>query len=128
MHLNEIETAGRYWSVTKYDDIKTVSSDWETFSSAYGMTLGFRVGSQLPAGPQFGAPAFISQDPPRHENEGQPPVPVHGKKADPCHRASDLTASARDSCSCFADIRNPDVESKAVKIPLEAWEVYDGQQ
>ena len=36
VHFNEIETAGRYWSVTKYDDIKTVSSDWKTFSSAHG--------------------------------------------------------------------------------------------
>ena len=44
VHLNELETAGRYWSVTKYDDIKTVSSDWETFSSEFGMTLGFIIG------------------------------------------------------------------------------------
>ena len=29
VHLNEAEPAGRYWSVTKYEDIKTVSSDWE---------------------------------------------------------------------------------------------------
>ena len=69
VHLNEIETAGRYWSVTKYDDIKTVSSDWEIFSSAYGMTLGFRVGSELPQGVRFGPPPFISQDPPRHDEQ-----------------------------------------------------------
>ena len=42
VHFNEIESAGRYWSVTKYDDIKTVSSDWQTFSSSFGMTVGFR--------------------------------------------------------------------------------------
>lgn len=48
VHFNEIESAGRYWSVTKYDDIKTVSSDWETFSSAHGITLGFPVGSDAP--------------------------------------------------------------------------------
>lgn len=65
VHLNEIETAGRYWSVTKYDDIKAVSSDWETFSSARGITLGFRVGSGAPNMMQLGArPPFISQDPP----------------------------------------------------------------
>ena len=46
VHFNEIESAGRYWSVTKYDDIKTVSSDWQTFSSAHGITLGFRIGSE----------------------------------------------------------------------------------
>ncbi len=63
IHLNEIETAGRYWSVTKYDDIKAVSSDWETFSSAKGISLGFRPGTE----PQFflgTRPPFISQDPP----------------------------------------------------------------
>jgi cytochrome P450 len=27
VHFNEIQTAGRYWSVTKYDDIKEVSPD-----------------------------------------------------------------------------------------------------
>ena len=65
IHLNEIETAGRYWSVTKYDDIKTVSSDWETFSSAQGITLGFRIGSGQQPMMQLGSlPPFISQDPP----------------------------------------------------------------
>jgi cytochrome P450 len=69
VHLNEIETAGRYWSITKYDDIKTVSSDWRTFSSAHGMTLGFRVGTPLPEGAMVGTPPFISQDPPRHDEQ-----------------------------------------------------------
>ena len=65
VHLNEIETAGRYWSVVKYDDIKAVSSDWETFSSAHGITLGFRVGSNVQNVMQLGSrPPFISQDPP----------------------------------------------------------------
>ena len=71
VHFNEIETAGRYWSLTKYDDIKAVNADWKTFSSARGMTLGFRVGTQLPqgAGPGGGSPPFISQDPPRHDEQ-----------------------------------------------------------
>ena len=64
VHLNEIETAGRYWSVTKYRDIKAVSSDWQTFSSAKGITLGFRPGTE-PNLFQLGTlPPFISQDPP----------------------------------------------------------------
>ena len=40
VHLNELETAGRYWSVTKYDDVRAVDGDWKTFSSARGITLG----------------------------------------------------------------------------------------
>ena len=64
VHFNEIETAGRYWSVTTYDDIKAVSTDWETFSSAHGITLGFRPGSQTNFLQLGSAPAFIQQDPP----------------------------------------------------------------
>ena len=33
VHFNELETAGRYWSVTKYDDVRAVDGDWETYSS-----------------------------------------------------------------------------------------------
>ena len=40
VHLNELETSGRYWSVMKYDDVRAVDGDWETFSSARGITLG----------------------------------------------------------------------------------------
>ncbi|MDB4818770.1 hypothetical protein OAG98_04120, partial [Acidimicrobiales bacterium] len=36
VHFNELETAGRYWSVTKYDDVRAVDGDWKTFSSAPG--------------------------------------------------------------------------------------------
>ena len=69
VHFNEIESAGRYWSVTKYDDIKAVSSDWEAFSSAHGITLGFPVGSPAPTFFRQGSPAFISQDPPRQTEQ-----------------------------------------------------------
>ena len=41
VHLNELETSGRYWSITKYDDVRAIDGDWETFSSAEGITLGF---------------------------------------------------------------------------------------
>ena len=40
VHFNELETAGRYWSVTKFDDVRAVDGDWETYSSASGITLG----------------------------------------------------------------------------------------
>lgn len=65
VHFNEVEPAGRYWSVTKYGDIKKVSSDWQTFSSAHGITLGFRVGAEVPQLLRpTGRASFISQDPP----------------------------------------------------------------
>ena len=42
VHFNEIESAGRYWSIMNYDDVRTIDGDWENFSSAKGMTLGLR--------------------------------------------------------------------------------------
>ncbi len=70
VHLNEIETAGRYWSLTKYKDIKAVDSDWKNFSSAQGITLGFKLGAETPQGAFTGSkPPFISQDPPSHDEQ-----------------------------------------------------------
>ena len=42
VHFNEIESAGRYWSIMNYDDVRAIDGDWENFSSAKGMTLGLR--------------------------------------------------------------------------------------
>ena len=47
VHFNEIETAGRYWSLTKYKDIKAVDADHARFSSANGITLGFRLDAEI---------------------------------------------------------------------------------
>lgn len=72
VHLNDIETAGRYWSLTKFKDIKAVDADWKNFSSAHGITLGFRKGTKLPPGSVMQSnanSAFISQDPPRHDDQ-----------------------------------------------------------
>ena len=66
VHFNETETAGRYWSLTKYEDIKRVDTDWENFSSAKGITLGFPVDAELPPG-MLNISTFIAQDPPEHD-------------------------------------------------------------
>ena len=69
VHFNEIETAGRYWSLTKYKDIKAVDADWKRFSSAQGITLGIRPEAGAPASFVEGSkPPFISQDPPQHDD------------------------------------------------------------
>ena len=69
VHFNEIESAGRYWSVTKYSDIRQVDSDWQTFSSANGISLGFPVGTEVPGSIFAGASPFIAQDPPSHDEQ-----------------------------------------------------------
>ncbi len=63
VHFNELDTAGRYWSITKYDDVKAVDGDWKTYSSDFGITLGVKVGTQLPEGMPTSKP-FIAMDPP----------------------------------------------------------------
>ena len=70
VHFNELETSGRYWSLTKYQDIKAVDADWQRFSSAHGITLGLRPDSGPPMSAVPGSkPSFISQDPPGHDDQ-----------------------------------------------------------
>ena len=66
VHFNETELAGRFWSLTRYDDIKKVDSDWKNFSSGNGITLGFPVDAELPEG-ALNVSMFIAMDPPAHE-------------------------------------------------------------
>ncbi len=64
VHFNELGSSGRYWSVTKYEDVRSVDGDWKTYSSADGITIGSRVDGPDPASIN-GAPAsFIAMDPP----------------------------------------------------------------
>ncbi len=64
VHFNELGSSGRYWSVTRYDDVRAVESDWKTYSSAHGITIGPPVGSPLPEGIGNGSASFIAMDPP----------------------------------------------------------------
>ncbi len=66
VHFNETEIAGRFWSLTKYEDIKRVDPDWQNFSSADGITLGFPVGEELPED-ALNVTTFIAMDPPVHD-------------------------------------------------------------
>ncbi len=69
VHLNELETSGRYWSLTKYDDVRATDGDWETFSSAGGITPGAsaRPGERRAVGPS--CRTFIAMDPPKHTEQ-----------------------------------------------------------
>jgi cytochrome P450 len=70
IHLNELETAGRYWSITKYDDVRAIDGDWENFSSAKGITLGLKEIAQSDEGMRNAAVnSFISMDPPTHTDQ-----------------------------------------------------------
>ncbi|MBO6657762.1 MAG: cytochrome P450 [Pseudomonadales bacterium] len=66
VHFNQTDLAGRYWSLTRYAEIKAVDTDHENFSSAHGITLGFPVGAELPEG-ALDVSMFIAMDPPTHD-------------------------------------------------------------
>jgi len=66
VHFNEMPHTGRYWSLTKFEDIMFVDKNHELFSSAHGITLGLKVdGEKDPEAFQFNN--FISMDPPKHD-------------------------------------------------------------
>lgn len=68
VHFNELESSGRYWSLMKYDDVRATDGNWETFSSAGGISLGLRPG---PANDEFldRIRTFIAMDPPEHTRQ-----------------------------------------------------------
>ena len=98
VHFNETEMAGRFWSLTRYEDIKKVDPDWKTFSSANGITLGFPIGADLPP-EMLNISTFIAQDPPTHDQSRatvQPAVaPPNLAKMEPMIR--ERTAKVLDS-------------------------------
>ena len=60
--MNDWEGEAGIWSVTKADDVHTVSRDWETYSSELGGITGMSV---IPLEMLRGM--FIAQDPPKHD-------------------------------------------------------------
>ncbi len=68
VHLNTLETSGRYWSITRYEDVRAVDGDWKNFSSEPGIVLGLRPGTPLPDGSSPTRP-FIAMDPPEQTEQ-----------------------------------------------------------
>jgi cytochrome P450 len=63
-HLTEWPTEDGFHSVTTWDDIRTVSMDWQTYSSEVGGITAL-THSIMPLEMQRGM--FIAQDPPKHD-------------------------------------------------------------
>ncbi|MED5340134.1 MAG: hypothetical protein VYD60_01375, partial [Pseudomonadota bacterium] len=75
VHFNQSDIAGRYWSLTNYEDIKAVDTDHHNFSSAHGITLGFPIDQPLPEG-ALDIKLFIAMDPPKHDVQRRTVSPV----------------------------------------------------
>ena len=75
VHFNESEVAGRYWSLTRYNEIKAVDTDHKNFSSAHVITLGFPIDQPLPEG-ALDVSMFIAMDQPKHDVQRKTVSPV----------------------------------------------------
>jgi cytochrome P450 len=61
--INEYPNEEGFWSVTKAEDIREVSLDWETYSSERGGVTGLDHAIPL----ELARGMFIAQDPPKHD-------------------------------------------------------------
>ena len=61
VHRTEEHEFGPYWSITKYNDIMTVDTNHQVFSSEGGITIANQDQGQGPL------PMFIAMDPPKHD-------------------------------------------------------------
>ena len=71
VHLSEKGPYGRYWSITKYDDVMAVDTNHKVFSSDIrngGIRLGLRPIDGEPD-PLTYLPMFIMEDPPKHDEQ-----------------------------------------------------------
>jgi len=66
VHMNELPKTGRYWSITKFEDIMYVDKNHELFSSASGIALGPRIDSER-SSEDLNISNFIAMDPPKHD-------------------------------------------------------------
>jgi cytochrome P450 len=66
VHLNDLPMTGRYWSITKFEDIMYVDKNHELFSSASGISLGPRMDSER-GSEDLNLSNFIAMDPPKHD-------------------------------------------------------------
>ena len=75
VHFNELEQTGRFWSVTKFEDIMAVDTNHEQFSSAHGIALGPPI-NWTPPEDALNVSMFIAMDPPVHDEQRLTVSPV----------------------------------------------------
>jgi cytochrome P450 len=61
--INEYENEAGFWSITRADDVRDVSLDWETYSSERGGITGLTHALPL----ELMRAMFIGMDPPKHD-------------------------------------------------------------
>lgn len=85
VHLTEKSDYGRFWSITRWNDIMAVDTDHDAFSSADGIVLP-TLEAEAQANTRPTRPSFIAMDPPKHD--------VQRKTVSPAVAPSNLAAMA----------------------------------
>ncbi|MEI7559122.1 MAG: cytochrome P450 [Actinomycetes bacterium] len=107
----ELPDEDGFWSITKYEDMKTVSRDWQTFSSELGGVL--TATNVLPLELMRGM--FISMDPPKHDRlkalfqRGFTPKRIAMQEEEIREIVRDVLSrlDGQDSCDVVHDIAQP---------------------
>ena len=76
VHFHPASAYGPYWSITRYDDIVEIDSNWRDFSSAAG---AIQLDSEFITGPTADSvpiESIISMDPPKHDQQRKAIVPA----------------------------------------------------
>ena len=109
--ISEYPEEAGFWSVTTADDIKTVSRDWETYSSEVGGVTA--VDAVIPT--ELQRAMFIGMDPPRHDRvkalfqAGFTPkrIAAHEAAIREIARGVLEGVAGRDTCDLVTDVAQP---------------------
>jgi len=109
--ISEYPNEPGYWSITRPDDIHTVSRDWKTYSSEVGGVTAITDGFPL----ELSRAMFIGMDPPKHDRlkmlfqAGFTPKRIAAHE----HAIREITVrvldrlDGRDECDLVADVAQP---------------------
>ena len=97
VHLNEMGWSGRYWSLTRFEDIMYVDKHHDLFSSAHGITLGTAIDAETDPD-ELPIEMFIAMDPPKHDLQRATVSPVGAPP-----NLKQLESTVRERAGCILD-------------------------
>jgi cytochrome P450 len=109
--ITEFPEEAGFWSVTKADDVYTVSRDWETYSSATGITA--LTDAVMPV--ELIQAMFIGMDPPKHDRlkalfqRGFTPKRINEHADEICEITRSVLKGleGRETCDLVDDVAQP---------------------
>ncbi len=129
--ISEYPEESGYWSVTRADDIHTVSRDWKTYSSELGGVTAINAGFPI----ELSRAMFIGMDPPKHDRlkalfqAGFTPKRIAAHEEEIREIVTDVLdrIEGRETCDLVNDVAQPAVSrviGNFMGIPPEDDEVW----